>query len=110
MPKKPLYSRDLPRRMYIFFSSYNENDSAPSFEKFAAHIGTTAEDLNAFRSHSAFDKAFRVCQGLRRDYLIDRALTKRFDASFVKFLLTEDNAANTSKDEGMLDVTVKVIS
>ncbi len=108
MPKKLSYSVDLPRKMYTFFAVYDESDSAPSFEKFARHIGATAEDLLSLRSHTAFDKAYRACLGLRRDYLIDRALTRRFDPSFVKFLLSAQDEED-GQDKGTLDVTVEVI-
>ncbi|MBQ7314875.1 MAG: hypothetical protein IJW83_02590 [Clostridia bacterium] len=110
MPKKSAYRTDLPRRMYTFFLTYDESDSAPSFEKFARHVGTTVSELVRFRSHRVFDEAYRACQGLRRDYLIDRALTRRFDPSFVKFLLSAEGGDGTGQDDGSLNVTVEVVS
>ena len=83
------YSPELAGRMYIYFLSY-EDSGAPSFAKFARSIGVTVEDLEGFRKHKRFDRAYRECSEIRRDYLIDRALTKRFDPTFVKYLLSLD--------------------
>ena len=75
--------------MYRFFTDYSDAAGAPSFEKFAISKGITLEELNSYRKKRDFDRVYRECCEIRRDYLIDRALTKRFDPSFVKFLLTE---------------------
>ena len=81
------YTSDLPGKMYLFFISYSDR-GAPSFLKFARTIGITTLDLERFRSHSKFDQAYRECQEIRRDYLIDHALDKRFDGGFTKYLLS----------------------
>ena len=82
--------------MYKFFLEYSDAAGAPSFEKFAITKGLTTEQINSYRKRREFDRAYRECCEIRRDYLIDRALNKRFDPSFVKFLLTE-------ADEGGID-------
>ena len=105
MKKKSIYKRDLPHKLYLFFASYTES-GAPSFLKFARSIGATTEELEAFRAHKEFDRAYRECERIRRDYLIDNALTKRFDSSFTKFLLGEENA---DTGEEKIDFTLKVI-
>ena len=92
--KKQKYVDTLPREMYKFFSEFSNDSGAPSFEKFAILKGMTLEELNSYRSRKNFDRAYRECCEIRRDYLIDRALTKRFDPSFVKFLLTECDDTN----------------
>ena len=89
--KKHKYEKTLPRDMYKFFSEFSDTAGVPSFEKYAMHRGMTLEELNSYRSRKKFDLAYRECCEIRRDYLIDRALTKRFDPNFVKFLLTEDS-------------------
>ena len=81
------YSREYPKRMYVFFKSYADQ-GAPSFIKFAESIGVTYKDLEGFRAHAEFDRSYRECSEIRRDYLIDQALSKRHDASFSKFLIT----------------------
>lgn len=88
--------------MYLFFTSYNDR-GAPSFQKFARSVGITAKDVESFRSHKKFDRAYRECQEIRRDYLIDRALDRRFDPSFTKFLLTLDGKSTEGdKDNELL--------
>lgn len=102
------YSKDLPRKMYLYFISYSESFGAPSFEKFARSIGTTLGQLELFRTKKAFDLAWKECIEIRRDYLIDAALSKRFDASLVKFLITNEfglEKEGEASDEGL---TVKL--
>ena len=103
--KKHKYEKTLPRDLYKFFSEFSDTSGVPSFEKFAIQKGITLEELTSYRRKTDFDRAYRECCEIRRDYLIDRALTKRFDPSFVKFLLTEceDDA---SDDALVLKLTV----
>lgn len=81
--------------MYKFFKDFSDAAGAPSFAKFAMLRGITIEELCSYRKKKTFDKAYRECCEIRRDYLIDRALNKRFDPSFVKFLLSEDSSDTT---------------
>ena len=105
--KTAKYEKNLPARMYHFFINY-EDRGAPSFLKFARSIGATSEDIEAFRSHRRFDLAYRECQRIRRDFLIDRALDKRFDPSFVKFLLSADGEGESKEcSELVLSLEVK---
>ena len=105
--KKPRYRKDLPKKLYTFFITYQDS-GAPSFHKFARSIGSTVEQLNALREHSEFDRAWRECIEIRRDYLIDAALTRRHDPSFVKFLLSEELSADTESDERDIAVSISV--
>lgn len=107
-PKKRKYERDLPRRIYTFFIGYDDEKSAPSLQKFARANGFTTEELLAFRKYEDFARALRECSEIRRDYLIDRGLTKRFDASFVKYLL--DDESNKGTEDSSLSVTLEVLS
>ena len=93
--------------MYLYFLSYDEAGSAPSFSKFARSIGLTLEQLCDMRSSGKFERAYTECSEIRRDYLIDRALTKRFDPSFVKYLLDSD--AQVSDEDSELSVRLEVI-
>ena len=96
--KRQKYADSIPREMYKFFTEFSDTAGVPSFEKFAISKGITLEELNSYRSRKKFERAYRECCEIRRDYLIDRALTKRFDPSFVKFLLSEcenEDADNT---------------
>ena len=84
---KTKYTPDLPGRMYLYFINY-EDRGAPSFTKFAKSIGVTTLDLEGYRSHKKFNLAYIECQQIRIDYITDRALDRRFDSSFTKYLLT----------------------
>ena len=107
MGKRKGYSNDLPRRMYTYFTTYNGNTGAPSFMKFALLIGVTLEELCSYRRHKEFDRSYRECCEIRKDYLIDMALNKRFDPSFTKFLLSEaEKDGDTEEREFLLSVEV----
>ena len=105
--KKAGYKRDYPRMMYLYFSGYDEAYGAPSFSKFARRIGVTVSELEGFRRKKEFDAAWRECSEIRRDYLIDSALSKRTDASFTKFLLTEEQDTDDSSD---FKLTLQVVN
>ena len=105
---KAVYKKEYPRAMYLFFSAYS-GEGIPSFRKFAASIGATAEDIKCFRDHREFDRAYRECSEIRRDYLIDNALAKRFDPSFTKFLLSTEYQAEGDEADDSIDVRVEVV-
>ena len=98
----------MPSRLYTYFHSF-EDSGAPSFSKFARKIGATYEDIVRWRGHSEFDRAWRECSEIRRDYLIDNALTRRHDPSFVRFLLTTEFGMGEEEPDGILDVRVEVV-
>ena len=105
------YSKDLPRKLYTFFIGYSDV-GAPSFMKFARSIGVTLSDIERYREHCEFDRAYRECSEIRRDYLIDNGLTKRFDSSFTKFLLSAEYRMGEEKmtdEERNIAVTLEVI-
>ena len=104
---KAKYTPTLAEDMISFFESYDQSFGAPSFEKFARARGITLSELQRFRRYKKFDAAYRECGEIRRDYLIDMALTKRFDPSFAKFLLTLESP-DESKD-GELAVSLEVV-
>ena len=103
------YKTSLPRLMYTFFTSYSDA-GAPSFVKFARSIGVTLSDVEGWREISEFDRAYRECGEIRRDYLIDSALTKRYDSSFAKYLLSyEYGMDEKGVADSEIEVTVEVI-
>jgi hypothetical protein len=109
--KEARYKPELPRLLYTFFTNYADI-GAPSFEKFARGIGMTLEDIERFRSHTEFERAYRECNEIRRDYLIDNALCKRMDSSFAKFILGCEYGMGEKdiKDEDrLLEVKLEVI-
>ena len=104
------YRKDFPHKLYVFFTSYKDALGAPSFQKFARSVGVTCEDLEAFREHKEFDRAYRECTEIRRDYLIDNALSKRFDSSFTKFLLSEEAKTDEKdSDSGKINFVLRVL-
>ena len=105
------YKKEYPKRLYNFFVTYQDTTSAPSIAKFARSIGATVEETEGFRIHSEFDRAYRECNEIRRDYLIDSALCKRFDPSFVKFLISEESDSYEREDaQNQIEFTLKVLS
>ena len=108
MGKTRGYSSDLPRRMYTYFVTYSGNTGAPSFAKFALSIGVTLEELCSYRKNKKFDRSYRECCEIRKDYLIDMALNKRFDPSFTKFLLSELEK-NESDTENDFKISIEVL-
>ena len=104
--RRPRYSPELAGRMYRFFIGYDDR-GLPSVHKFARACGLTVEDIERFRRHSHFDRAYRECMEIRRDYLIDRALDRRFDSSFTKFLIQLEGEQEEKDNEIYLRLEVK---
>ncbi len=105
------YSKEMPRRMYTFFRDYN-GDGVPSFSKFALSSGLTLEGLHEMRRHPKFDEAYRECLEIRRDRLIDAALSKRHDSSLTKFLLSAEykmGEQTAPAGENGIELTLEVI-
>ncbi|MBO5879604.1 MAG: hypothetical protein J6Q68_03540, partial [Clostridia bacterium] len=100
MGKGVKYEKDLPRRLYTYFATYKEAVGAPSLSKFARSIGATVDELEKFKRHKKFREACEECNEIRRDYLIDNALCKRFDSSFTKFLLADEFGMGEKRDSG----------
>ena len=92
--------------MYLYFVGYQESIGAPSFSKFARSIGITLEELKSFRRRREFDAAWRECSEIRRDYLIDMALSKRADASFTKFIYAIEYPEITADNEMHISLSV----
>ena len=95
--------------MYTYFTSYKENIGAPSFSKFARQIGITLAELISYRRKKEFDAAYRECCEIRRDYLIDGALSRRFDSSFTKFLYDKESISEAGEGDGEIHLTLEVI-
>ena len=106
MKKSSKYYRGIEKDMYLFFVGYDDT-GAPSFSKFARRLGITLAELEGYRSRRKFDRAYIECGEIRRDYLIDSALTRRYDPSFVKFLL--DNEETPASDTGEVTIRLEVV-
>ena len=108
--KRPKYKSEYPHLLYTYFIGYDDPTGAPSLSKFARSIGLTVAELNEFRErHSEFERACVECNEIRRDYLIDHALCKRFDASFTKFILTEEYGIGEEATDKDMRLTLEVV-
>ena len=105
---KARYEKTLPGKMYSFFRYY-DGVGAPSFTKFAQSIGVTLKTLSSFRSRKRFEDAWRECSEIRRDYLTDGALTKKFDSSFTKFILSEEGSVKDTPENEEILVSLEVV-
>ena len=105
--RKVKYTPELAGKMYRFFIGY-DGAGLPSLEKFARQVGMTVDDLEGFRKHSIFDQAYRECRQIRRDYLIDRALERRFDPSLTKYLLSLDEEEQNRESTGDIRLHLEV--
>ncbi len=100
--RKIQYKTEYPHLLYTHFVTCEDTKGPPSFSKFARSIGATLDDIERFRKHKVFDEAYRECNEIRRDYLIDNALTRRYDPSFTKYLLSiEYPEESTDSSEGL---------
>ncbi len=100
-------SAETTRKMYIFFRDYADA-GVPSFGKFARKIGVTLAELEAWRGDEEFEKAYRECNEIRRDYLIDNALARRLDPSLTKFLLTAEFGMGEDEDDDTRSLEIRL--
>ncbi len=113
MKHKAKYTSDMPRLLYAFFVSQADEGRLPSFAKFARSIKATPDDIERFRKNAEFERAYRASNEIRRDYLTEAALTRRYDGSFTKFILAAEygmGEKDKENDGTGLDVTLKVLS
>jgi hypothetical protein len=96
------------QKMRDYFVSY-EGIGAPSFEKFAAMMSISTLELRDLRSVPEFEAAYRECCAIRRDYLIDRGLEKKFDSSLVKLLITTEKEDDLCVDGAQFTLSVEVV-
>lgn len=83
-----VYNAALPEKMLLYFS-YTDERVLPSFAKFAAYTGYTLSDFEQFREeHKDFASAYDECRARLYDMIAEGALTKKYDGSFAKFLLS----------------------
>ena len=106
--KKSKYHEHLPEVMKQYFSEY-AGSGLPSFGKFAVMAEMTLDELLAMRRYPEFEDAYNECKSIRRDYLIDRALEKRFDGSFAKFLISLENEDDEAEDRGEFQIRLEVM-
>ena len=101
------YTSELCDEMVKYFAEY-DGVGVPSFGKFAGLRGMSLKRLAGFCRHKKFALAWRECAEMRRDFLIDRALERRFDPSFVKFLLSKEWEDEVVEDSSEFTLRVEV--
>ncbi len=93
-----------------YFLSSAEEACPPSFSKFARSLGMTLSELELLREDPEFDRIWLDCIEIRRDYLIDKALTRSCDPSFVKFILSGEAGTEEGDNEDReVNVTITVV-
>ena len=78
---------EIKRRLLDYFKNFSGDGGAPSIAKFCRENGIDIAKIKRLSSRADFREVLDECSEFRRDYLIDCGLTKRFDSSFVKFVL-----------------------
>ena len=107
--KKAKYTKDMPRMLYSYFLDAVASGEIPSISKFARRIAMTVDDIEGFRAHGEFEKAYKEVNEIRRDYLIDSALLRKFDSSFTKFILSAEYGEGTDGGaDDNITVSIKV--
>ena len=105
-----VYDEKLPEKMLSYFS-YTGEKGLPSFAKFAACTGYTLSALESFRGeHEDFASAYDECRARLFDMIAEGALTKKYDGSFAKFLLSGglDFRASCEDNEESEEFKVKI--
>lgn len=101
---------ELGVKLRSYFLASAEDPSPPSFSKFARSREMTLSELKRYRENENFDRIWLDCIEIRRDYLIDKALTRSCDPSFVKFILsTEDGCEADGSEDGNLNINITVL-
>ncbi len=82
------YRSDLPARLLAHFS-FSEEDPLPTFSEFRRREGMRLCEFRAFLAEPEFAAAAEEARERVADALRAGALCKRYDPSFVKYLLSE---------------------
>ena len=99
------------QKMITYFKETIASGAIPTFSEAAERLGIgNLALLRTAREDRAMGDAYRECRMLLCDHLTVGGLTKRYDGSLVKLLLTElDERSEQASGDSGLDVTVRVI-
>ena len=102
---------DAAERMVRYFRSCSEGDELPTFSGAAGMLGVDAPTLEEWRkTDPTFARAWRECLSVLTDHLIRMGLTKRYDASLVKYLLALYGMGSEGESEpDELSVKIEVL-
>ena len=103
--------KDASERMIRYFRSCSEGNELPTFSGAAATLGVEAPTLDEWRRiDPVFARAWRACLSILTDHLIVMGLTKRYDASLVKYLLALYGMGDEGENEpDELSVKIEVL-
>ena len=79
----------------------------PTFARFAAELGVDLVDLQAWRSHPEFHRAYLACEALQKSILVENAMIGRYDSSFAKLLLTSEG--QKTEEQPPFSVEIRVV-
>ena len=102
-------NKKIKEALLDYFKGFCGEGGAPSIAKFSKEYGISIAKLQRLGKRSDFREVMNECSELRRDYLIDCGLTKRFDASFVKFVLQFESESGAN-DADMPTICFEVVN
>ncbi len=103
------YRKELPARLLSFFD-FSAGEGLPTFSDFRRQEGLCLRDFSRFLKRADFAAAVAEANARLADALRVGALTKRYDPSFVKFLLTEaDGGQDGEAAERRFSVEIRVV-
>ena len=108
------YKKEYAEEMLSFFSMPMGDEyggTLPSFVKFAQSIGVTTATLLLWRErYPAFREAYEECRARLTDRLVDGVLARKYDAGFVKALLSGMAICDTEEgDTAPQGITVRIV-
>ena len=82
----------------------------PTFSSFATHIGVTMQEMRQWqREHPSFAAVWEECRERQKSALIRGALSKKYDSSTAKYLLSAMFGLGEEKSAQTFSVTVEVV-
>ena len=90
---------------------FEDNTGAfPTFAEFARSVGVTVAQLYKWKQEEpAFAAVWEECLERQKSHLIRGALTKQYDPSMCKYLLSEMFGLGEESRAGTFSVTVEVV-
>ena len=102
------YSQCFERQMLTYFT--DDSGGFPTFSSFAIHIGVTMSELRTWqKEHPSFAMAWEECRERQKSLLIRGALSKKYDGSTAKYLLSAMFGLGEEENTQSFSVTVEVV-
>ena len=102
------YSQCYERQMLLYFE--DGTGAFPTFSHFATTLGVTLATLEGWRRENPeFAAAWEECRQRQISHLIRGALTKQYDPTMCKFLLSEMFSLGAESPGGEFSLTLEVV-